>query len=265
MNILERIIERKKEEVSDRKLRIPTATLEREPGFRRKTFSLAAALKEPGASGIIAEFKRKSPSKGLINPGADLLAVTGAYEKYGASGISVLTDTDFFGGRLEDLQSIRHLQLPILRKEFIIDPYQLVESKAAGADVILLIAACLEPGEVKELAAKTRELGMESILEIHHEEELGHICDEVDMIGINNRNLKTFRVDVQASFQLRKQIGDDRICIAESGLSDVETVVSLKAAGFSGFLMGEHFMKQADPTVAFADFVKQLKASRNTA
>lgn len=265
MNILERIIERKREEVKDRRLHFPPGYLEQEPGFRRKTFSLTAALKEPGATGIIAEFKRRSPSKGWINPGADLQTVAGAYAAKGASGISVLTDTDFFGGQLQDLEAIRHLQVPVLRKEFIVDSYQLLESKASGADVILLIAACLEPGEVKELAAITRELGMESILEIHGEEELGHICDEVDMIGINNRDLKTFRVDVQASYQLRKQIDNDRICIAESGLSDVETVVSLKAAGFSGFLMGEHFMKKADPAVAFADFVQQLKAFRSTA
>ncbi|MGZ5287637.1 MAG: indole-3-glycerol phosphate synthase TrpC [Flavisolibacter sp.] len=265
MNLLDKIINRKKEEVAERKHSVPLTELERSPHFRRETRSLSKALTQPGGTGIIAEFKRQSPSKGLINPGADLQSVTTAYAHHGAAGISVLTDTDFFGGRLQDLEDIRHLHLPVLRKEFIIDPYQLIESKAAGADVILLIAACLSSTEVKLLARQVKDLGMESILEIHNEEELDHICDEVDIIGVNNRNLKSFKVDVQTSFELVKRIGSERICITESGLSDVETVVSLRQAGYRGFLIGEHFMKQADPAVAFADFVQQLKAPRSTA
>ena len=265
MNLLDKIIERKKEEVAERSRNVPVADLEKQLDFKRKTSSLVDALKKRGGTGIIAEFKRRSPSKGMINPGADLESVTHAYHAHGAAGISVLTDTDFFGGHLDDLKAIRHLPLPLLRKEFIIDPYQLVESKAAGADVILLIAACLQPGEVRNLARQARDLGLESILELHHEEELDHICDEVNIIGINNRDLKTFQVDVGTSFALIQKIGKERVCITESGLSDVETVVSLEQAGFRGFLIGEHFMKQADPAVAFADFVQQLKASRSTA
>jgi indole-3-glycerol phosphate synthase len=185
--------------------------------------------------------------------------VTAAYAT-AASGISVLTDTDFFGGSVGDLQRARIQQVPILRKDFMIDAYQVYEAKAMGADVILLIAACLTPAAVNQLGACAKGLGLEVLLEIHDETELDHISDMVDMVGVNNRNLKTFEVDINTSLQLIKQIPAGKPAIAESGISNVDTIVTLREAGFSGFLIGENFMKEPHPSIAFADFVNQLKA-----
>jgi indole-3-glycerol phosphate synthase len=171
-----------------------------------------------------------------------------------------LTDKAFFGGSNGDLQQARINPIPILRKDFIIDEYQIVQAKSIGADVILLIAACLSPARVKRFAAFAKRLGLELLLEIHNEEELDHICDEVDLVGVNNRDLKTFKVDVNVSLQLINKIPTGKIAIAESGISNVETIVTLKQAGFRGFLIGETFMKEAEPAIAFADFVRKLKA-----
>jgi len=211
-------------------------------------------------TGLIAEFKRRSPSKGIINDKADVVEVTKAYTNHGASCLSVLTDSVFFGGSADDLSKARVNTIPILRKDFIIDEYQLIEARAMGADVILLIAACLTPDRVKELAFFAKSLQLEVLLEIHNEAELKHICDEVDMVGVNNRDLKTFSVDINRSIELGKQIAADKLKIAESGIDSIETIIAFKKAGFKGFLIGEHFMKQPDPTIAFAEFVKQLKA-----
>jgi indole-3-glycerol phosphate synthase len=227
--------------------------------FQRTCLSLKAALLKTNATGIIAEFKRKSPSKGFINQYADVVNVTEGYTRYGASGMSVLTDHDFFGGSTEDLLAARHNEVPVLRKEFIIDAYQLTEAKAMGADVILLIAACLTTTEVEELSAYAKELKMEVLLELHDESELGHICNTVDMVGINNRNLKTFEVDINHSLKLAEQIPAEKIKIAESGISNVETIKLFRDAGFKGFLMGENFMKEADPGEAFRMFVEKLR------
>ncbi len=259
MNILEKIIEQKKIEVERRKLLTPVAELERHGLFTRKTFSLRKALLDETKTGIIAEFKRRSPSKGTINDSARVVDTTAAYTKCGASGLSVLTDEDFFGGSAGDLLMARVNAIPILRKDFIIDEYQVIETKAMGADVILLIAACLTVTQVTTLATLARSLGLETLLEIHNEEELRHICDEIDLVGINNRDLKTFEVDINRSVQLSKQIPADKVIIAESGIDDVQTIRLFKQAGFNGFLIGEKFMKAVDPAAEFEQFVQKLK------
>lgn len=260
MNILDIIIAHKRIEVAARKQQTTVAELEKGRFFKNETLSLKKFLLDGNKTGIIAEFKRKSPSKGVINNTATVEEVTAAYAKYGASGISVLTDNAFFGGSLDDLLAATINEVPLLRKDFIIDEYQLIEAKAYGAEVILLIAACLTPAEVKVMATTAKKLGMEVLLEVHNEEELGHICEQVDLVGVNNRNLKTFEVSIDISLALINLIPKEKPAIAESGISDVNTIVTLRDAGFKGFLIGENFMKQASPSVAFADFVNQLKA-----
>ena len=262
MNILEKIIEHKKTEVASAKAATPVAELERRPFFGRSVLSLRASLSDPGKTGIIAEFKRRSPSKGVINDKVAVVEVTKGYAEAGAACLSVLTDRQFFGGASEDLQAARVNELPILRKDFIIDEYQILEARAIGADVILLIAACLKPAEVKRLANFAASLGLEVLLEIHAEEELDHICDATPVVGVNNRDLKTFTVDVERSIRLSQQIPKDKLLIAESGINRVETIWHMRDAGFHGFLVGEHFMKEQNPAIAFASFVKQLKSRR---
>ena len=260
MNILDKIIAHKQIEVANAKEKIPVDELMRSEFFNRPTFSLKQFLLDETKTGIIAEFKRRSPSKGIINDTADVAEVTAGYTLHGASCLSVLTDEHFFGGAASDLKKTRVNNIPILRKDFMIDEYQVIEAKAMGADVILLIAACLTPARVKELASFAKHLQMEVLLEIHTEEELQHICAETEIVGVNNRDLKTFTVDISRSVELSKKIPADKIKIAESGISDVETICILRRAGFKGFLIGENFMKQPDPTIAFASFVQQLKA-----
>ena len=259
MDILEKIVAYKREEVAVRKLLKPAEELKQSENFERITLSLKQNLLNENSTGIIAEFKRKSPSKGFINEHADVLQVTKDYTAFGASGLSVLTDHHFFGGHTEDLIAARINNIPILRKDFIIDPYQILDAKTMGADVILLIAACLSVSEVKELAAYAKEIGLEILLELHSENELLHICDDVDMVGINNRNLKTFKVDLNRSLELSKLIPAGKIKIAESGIDNAETIICFKDAGYKGFLIGETFMKQTDPGDAFKEFVKQIK------
>jgi len=259
MNILDKIIEHKRAEVARRQEETSIDQLKQRPLFGRKTLSLKASLKDPAKTGIIAEFKRKSPSKGVINDQAQVTDLTTAYTKAGASCLSVLTDEHFFGGSDEDLKQARANEIPILRKEFIIDEYQIIEARSIGADVILLIAACLTPEEVKYLATVAKGLGLEVLLEIHSEEELKHICDETEIVGVNNRDLKTFTVDIQRSIDLSKRIPKDKILVAESGISNTETIRQMKAAGFTGFLIGENFMKEKNPGAAFDEFVRQLK------
>ena len=260
MNILDTIVAHKRIEVAERKKQTSVAQLQQGKFFANETASLKSFLLDENRTGIIAEFKRRSPSKGIINDKVSVEEVTTAYAKYGASGISILTDKEFFGGSLDDLLAATINPVPLLRKDFMIDEYQLIEAKAFGAEVILLIAACLTPAEVKQMAATAKNLGMEVLLEVHNEEELGHSCDAVDLVGVNNRNLKTFEVSINVSLDLINKIPKDKLAIAESGISDVDTIVTLRQAGFKGFLIGENFMKQASPSVAFADFVDQLKA-----
>jgi indole-3-glycerol phosphate synthase len=258
MNILETIIEQKKIEVAERKQIVSQALLMQTKHFNRKCFSLIESLAKEDSMGIIAEFKRKSPSKGFINEHADVVAVTQGYTQAGAACLSVLTDTNFFGGNTADLVAARVNNIPILRKDFIIDEYQIAEAKAMGADVILLIAACLTPSEVQSLAKYAMAIGLEVLLELHDESELLHICDETILVGINNRNLKDFKVDVEASLRMAKLISNDKIKIAESGISEVSMIHTFKNAGFKGFLIGEIFMKEANPALAFNNFVQNL-------
>ncbi len=235
------------------------ADLESFENFSRETLSLKKSILDESRTGIIAEFKRKSPSRGIINDKVSPAEITSAYTRLGASGLSVLTDEYFFGGSSGDLLQARQNQIPILRKDFMIDEYQVVEARSMGADVILLIAACLTPSRVKELAAAAKSLGMEILLEIHQEDELEHICDDVDLVGVNNRDLRNFEVDIETSVRLSEKIPSDKIRISESGINQIAAIQRLKEFGYKGFLMGEYFMKQPDPSVAFARFVQQLK------
>jgi indole-3-glycerol phosphate synthase len=260
MNILERIIETKKTEIAVRRAQMPAHALEKTELFTRETYSFRQFLEDKARTGIIAEFKRKSPSKGIINAIADVQEVTKAYTDNGASCLSVLTDEQYFGGSSEDLIRARMNPIPLLRKDFIVDEYQITEAKSIGADVILLIAASLTPAEVKRLAVFAHGLQLEVLLELHAEHELEHICDETEIIGINNRNLKTFEVDIERSLRMAEKIPAGIIKVAESGISSVENILLFKQHGFQGFLIGENFMKAENPAIAFADFVKQLKA-----
>jgi indole-3-glycerol phosphate synthase len=258
MNILDTIIAYKRKEVAERKATVPAAALEKGVFFSRETLSLKVALRDPDSTGIIAEFKRRSPSKGVINDKVSVVEVTRAYVTGGAACLSVLTDQYFFGGGDADLVAARVNGIPILRKEFIVEEYQILEARAIGADVILLIAACLTPAEVKRLAVFARGLGLEVLLEIHSEEELAHICEETELVGVNNRDLKTFKVDIERSIGLSRRIPAGKVLIAESGISRVETILQMTEAGFSGFLIGESFMKAEDPGAAFRQFVGEL-------
>lgn len=258
MNILDKIVAFKKEEVAARKQQCPLQQLQQSPGFHRTPYLLSDFLLNPAKTGIIAEFKRKSPSKGIINDQVSVLEVTQAYTKFGASCLSVLTDSEFFGGSTADLKAARVNPIPVLRKDFIIDEYQIAEAKEMGADVILLIAACLSPGQVQDLAAYAKSLQLSVLLELHAEEELQHIGTDTDIVGINNRNLKTFEVDIERSLRMAAQIPASKIKVAESGISSVENINLFKANGFKGFLIGENFMKADNPAQAFEAFVQQL-------
>lgn len=259
MSILKSIIESKKVSLKEKKEITSFKKMEASVYFNKACNSLIKLLNEENTTGIIAEFKRKSPSKGIINDTAKIEDVVKAYEKNGASGISVLTDEDFFGGNNEDLMTARRIvDIPLLRKDFIIDEYQVVETKSIGADVMLLIAACLTPKQVKMLARVAKNIGLEVLLELHDEREIDHICEETELIGINNRNLKTFEVDIERSLRMAEKIPNDKIKVAESGISSIENIRLFKENGFKGFLIGEHFMKEPDPGKAFQEFVQGL-------
>lgn len=255
-DILARIVAHKRDMLPQRRAILPPARLEAMPHFTRTPISLATSLREGRASGIIAEFKRRSPSKGTINDRSQAVTVAAGYALHGASAVSVLTDEVFFGGTAEDLLAVREaVDIPLLRKDFIVDEYQLLEAKALGADLILLIAACLRPAEVRRLAAFAGSLGLETLLELHAEEELGHVCDEVDLVGINNRDLRTFAVDVERSLRMAARLPSDRILVAESGIDNPSQIRLFRDHGFRGFLVGERFMKEGDPAEAFRTFM----------
>ena len=267
MNILEKIIARKQEEVAEAKKLRSVSDLEKEPLFSRVTVSLAASLKTASSPRIISEFKRKSPSKGIINGAVHPEIVTADYVKEGAAALSVLTDTDFFGGSFDDFLKAREANpaIPMLRKDFIVDEYQLYEAKSIGADLILLIAACLTPEQVGILSRKAHELGLEVLLEVHNAEELRQsLCESIDIVGVNNRNLKTFETSVETSVALSEQIPDSFVKISESGLKDAETIQRLYKHGYKGFLIGETFMKTADPGAALADLQNDLSQLSNS-
>ena len=258
MNILDEIVIDKRQEVEAKKNLITLTFLRNSPLFTRKTFSLVKSIKT--GSGIIAEFKRRSPSKQVINHTSSVIDVVKGYEKAGVSGISVLSDTKYFGGSLDDLIQARNsVNIPILRKEFIIDFYQIYEAKAFGADAILLIAAILSEEEIQAFSALAHQLNLEVLLEIHDEEELlKSDLNYVDMIGVNNRNLKTFEVSLEISKQLSKLIPIDKVKVSESGISSIESINKLKQFGFEGFLIGENFMKTKNPEEAAIKFLKEL-------
>ena len=261
MSVLDNINNNKLYEIAAAKANIGLDELKFSPLFKRKTNSLKAALKADGASGIIAEFKTKSPSKGIINEDAEVTEVTSGYVAAGVSGLSVLTDFEYFGGSFENLAKARFAnpQTPILRKDFMLDPYQVYEAKAHGADVILLIAASLSKDELLRLTETAKELDLEVLVEVHTEEEIEKLNPLVDLVGVNNRNLKTFDVDVETSVKLSKLLPTDVVRISESGLSSVENIHYLRKAGFDGFLMGENFMKTENPGQACTEFIQSLR------
>jgi indole-3-glycerol phosphate synthase len=259
MDILEKIIADKRREVALKKSIIPVTQLENSILFNSRTHSLSKLLQN-STSGIIAEHKRKSPSKQTINSTFTVEEVVKGYQNAGVCGISVLTDMKYFGGSLDDLLLARaSVTIPLLRKEFIIDEYQLLEAKSNGADVILLIAAVLTRQEIKYLSEFAQSLGLEVLLEVHNEEELQKaIMPSLNMIGVNNRNLKTFEVSLSYSKELASLIPNEFIKISESGISNVADVKELQQFGYQGFLIGENFMKTDNAGLAASEFIKQL-------
>jgi len=260
MTILDKIVNYKKKEVVGAKLMVPLSELEQMTYFYRQTYKMTDFIADSERTGIIAEFKRKSPSKGIINDKISVEEVTQGYASHGASALSVLTDSHFFGGSVNDLLAARKVnQIPILRKEFIIDEYQIYEAKAIGADAILLIAAIIGKKQAKRFAKKARELGLQVLMELHDEEELDKLNEYLDIVGVNNRNLKDFVVDLKHSVKLAEKIPNNFIKISESGISTPDDVIFLKQHGFNGFLIGENFMKTGNPARAFATFVESVQ------
>ena len=259
MTILDKIVAHKREEVKLKKQTKSLDALKNSPYYWRECISLKTRL-QVLQTGIIAEFKRKSPSKGFIHENAEVSHVFPGYPAGGACGISVLAGSTFFGGSIDDVKQVRSLvSIPILFKEFVVDEYQLHEAKSAGADVVLLIAAVLTPKECHHLAFVAKSLGMEVLLELHDSNEVLHINNLVDIVGINNRNLKTFEVNLDASIKLAHAIPNTFLKISESGISEPATIKRLRGEGFSGFLMGETFMKTENPAMALTEFIQAVK------
>lgn len=257
-DILSEIIANKRFEVDLQKRTISIEQLRESISDTTVSRSMKQALAS-SRTGVIAEFKRRSPSKGWIKQEARPEEIVPSYVQAGASALSILTDEKFFGGSLKDIRAVRPLvEIPILRKDFIIDEYQLYQAKIVGADAVLLIAAALERDKCKELAEKAHSLGLEVLLEIHSSEELAYIDKGIDMVGINNRNLGTFFTDVENSFRLAGQLPQDTVLVSESGISDPETVKRLRAAGFRGFLIGETFMKTGQPGKTLQKFLQAM-------
>lgn len=260
MDILEKIISAKRIEVKERQALYPAKLLEQSKFCQTPVVSLKKYIMRPDKQGIIAEFKRQSPSKGMINQYADVEKVTVGYMQAGASALSVLTDTPFFGGKNTDLTTARRFNYcPILRKDFIVDEYQIIEARSIGADAILLIAETLSKQDVKRLATFAKSLGLEILMEVHSADQLDKAVPEIDLIGVNNRNLKTFEVSIQQSVEVFPHIPNNFVKISESGLSKPEDVVTLKQLGFNGFLIGENFMKTAQPDKACNKFIREIK------
>lgn len=259
MNILDKIIADKYKEVALRKNLIPVKQLEQSVLMNRGANSLAEALRKSN-TGIIAEHKRRSPSKSVINQSVSVQDVAMDYETAGVCGMSVLTDGKYFGGSLDDLVLARaSVQMPLLRKEFIVDTYQILEAKAYGADVILLIAAVLTREEIKTLSEFAKSLLLDVLLEVHNAEELEKsIMPSLDMLGVNNRNLKTFEVSTDISKDLSEKIPEDFVKVSESGISSIEAIKDLKDYGYQGFLIGENFMKTENPGASAEAFIKEL-------
>jgi indole-3-glycerol phosphate synthase len=265
MSILDEIVANKKRELSVLKREVSIQSLENSAHFGRTPFSLKASIRKPNASGIIAEFKRRSPSKGVLNGDAEVGRTTTGYCIAGASGLSILTDETYFGGSNKDLVASRSLHdCPILRKDFTIDEYQVLEAKSIGADAILLIAAVLDSTQLDQLTSLAHSLKLEVLLEVHDEEELKRSLDtDADLIGVNNRSLKTFEVSVEVSKRLAPLIPERSVKISESGISDPLVIAELCQHGFDGFLVGETFMKNRYPEVAAGMFIDEVKRTRN--
>jgi indole-3-glycerol phosphate synthase len=261
MNILDQIIAHKRKEVAERSELVPVKLLEKSIYFDSKVVSMKKYILREDKTGIIAEFKRRSPSKGDINPGASVETVTIGYMQAGASALSILTDQHFFGGKNEDLTLARKFNFcPILRKDFIIEEYQILEAKSIGADCILLIAAALEPKRLGVLAEFAHSLGMEVLMEVHDLQELeSSLNPHLDLVGVNNRSLKTFDVSLDTSFSLVDRIPNEFVKISESGISQPETLIQLRNAGFQGFLIGENFMKTSRPQQAALNFMNAYR------
>lgn len=262
--ILDKIITHKRQEVQDRQALVPVKLLEKSLYMDAQPLSLRQYLLRDDLSGIIAEFKRKSPSKGIINAHAPVERTTLGYMQAGASALSVLTDTEFFGGKNEDLTVARRYNFcPILRKDFVVDEYQILEAKSIGADAVLLIAAVLTGEEVLRLGRFAKSLGLEVLLEIHNAEELDKTLhpDAVSLVGVNNRNLHDFSVSLDTSGELAQRIPNDYVKVTESGLSSAPDIEALRAVGYRGFLIGETFMRQSRPEKACAALVQQLRAT----
>lgn len=260
MNILDKIVADKYKEVDLKKSLIPISQLESSILFNRETVSLASALRN-SSTGIIAEYKRRSPSQATINQRANVGQVAKGYQKAGVCGMSVLTDIKYFGGSLEDLVLARaSVTMPLLRKEFIINEYQILEAKAHGADVILLIAAILSKDEIKTFSEFAKSLNLDVLLEVHNEAELHKsVMPSLDMLGVNNRNLKTFEVDLNTSRDLSKLIPDEFVKVSESGISSPDVIRDLKTYGYQGFLIGQNFMETNNPGKNAKEFIEQLK------
>lgn len=259
MNILEQIVADKRRKIDEIKSKKSIYELENSSLFARNTFSLKEFVKNENLSGIIAEFKRKSPSKGVINQISAVENVTQAYVKAGASALSVLTDELYFGGKIDDVLKARDVnKVPILRKEFIVDEFQIIESKAIGADAILLIAAVLSSAEILKFSKLAKSLGLEVLFEIHEESELDLLNQYIDLLGVNNRSLKTFKTDIRISKELASKIPFEFVKISESGLHEPAHLLELQQFGYQGFLIGEKFMASSNPGQACADFIKRL-------
>tara|TARA_B100000929_G_C15502401_1_gene417826 strand:+ start:1009 stop:1809 length:801 start_codon:yes stop_codon:yes gene_type:complete len=257
MDILKKIILNKKKEVESIKRSFPISNLEESIYFDRHLLSMKKSIIEK--SGLISEFKRKSPSVSDINLNASVKDVAKGYELANSSGISILTDNMFFGGDNNDLLTIRdNISIPILRKDFIIDEYQIIESKSIGADIILLIASCLSKFEVKKLSKLSKSLDLEVLLEIHSEDELDYLNEDIDIVGVNNRNLKLFKTDINTSIKFSDLIPDHYCKISESGISSVSDINKLMNCGYNGFLIGENFMKHKNPVLACKKFIKSI-------
>ncbi len=260
MTILDRINDHKRLEVARRRESTPLDRLKDSFGYRMERRSLVESIKASEQFGIIAEFKRKSPSQSDINLEADPVAVTQGYQEAGAAGISCLTDVHFFGARSNDIDRVRKaVDLPVIRKDFIVDRYQLHEARAMGADAVLLIAASLSAGEIDELAAEAGELNLEVLCEVHNEEEVAKLSPNVDIVGVNNRNLKDFTVSISNSLRLGAMLPPGMLKISESGIEDPETIAKLRREGFKGFLIGTYFMREEDPGKACADFIARVR------
>lgn len=262
MNILEEIIAYKKEEIEEKKGLYPVKLLEKSIHFKAPVISLKKYLLREDKWGIIAEIKRKSPSKGIINNNVSVERISIGYMQAGASALSILTDEKYFGGSNDDLEIARKFNFcPILRKEFIIDEYQILESKSIGADAILLIAAALKPDQIKHLSETARTLGLEVLMEVHNEAELErNFHTTIDIIGVNNRDLKTFTTDIETSVSLADKIPPEYVKISESGIHDPDDIIYLKKYGYQGFLIGEQFMIQGRPEKECTQFIAKLKS-----